>query len=140
VTSATRPADQEPETEVAVLQFDAGLPGFPEARSFVVEEIAPESAFSILRCLDADVEFVVTSPSLFFPEYAPDIDDATVEKIGLAEPTDALLLIIVNVGETLADTTANLMGPIVVNLKSLKSVQAVLSTGDFSVKTPLGLS
>ena len=139
MSGASASVEEQVET-IPILTFALGLPGFPDVHQFVVSELAPESPFSVLRSVDAEVEFVVTSPGLFFPDYSPDIDDALIARLGITSDEEALVLVVVNVGATLADTTANLLGPLVVNVRTWDSAQAVLATGDWSVKTPLGLA
>lgn len=125
--------------EVPQLTFTAGLPGFPDAHTFVLlnTELAQEP-FAILRCVeDEALEFVVVPPYLFFPDYSPEIDDATVARIALSDPTDAVLLVILTVGEDAADVTANLLGPIVVNSKTKLAAQAILTTQGYELREPL---
>lgn len=125
--------------ETPHLSFSAGLPGFPDAKTFVLvnTELAVEP-FSIMRCVeDESLEFVVTPPMLFFPDYAPEIDDATVARIGLQSADDALLLVLLTVGEEVAKITANLMGPIVINRKNYSAAQAILVNSEYELRTPL---
>lgn len=108
--------------------FPRGLPGFPGAQHFVLVRIGEEgSLFSALRCVDEELEFVVVPPHEFFPEYAPELDDDTVALLGLETADDALLLAIVTLADAIEDSTANLLGPIVVNRHTQNAVQAVLS-------------
>jgi flagellar assembly factor FliW len=125
--------------EISEIRFPTGLPGFPDAQRFtLVEWGGDDSPFSLLRSLDAgDLEFLVTHPLTFFPDYAPEVDDETVERLGLAGPDDALVLVIVTVPEQAADATANLAGPIVINRHTLQGVQAVLSSPAYDLRTPL---
>lgn len=127
-----------PETDVSHLTFDTGLPGFPEARRFVLVNWGDEgSPFSIMRCLDdAALEFVVVPPVVFFPEYEPEIDDATAEQLKLESGDDALILVIVTLGATATDATANLLGPIVINRHTNVAAQAIL-VGDYELREPL---
>ncbi len=125
--------------ETSQLTFSAGLPGFPDAHTFVLvnNELAVQP-FSIMRCVeDETLEFVVVPPHLFFPDYAPEIDDATVARIGLESSEDALLLVLLTVGEEVSKITANLLGPIVINIKNFAAAQAVLTSGDYELRTPL---
>ncbi|HKN88896.1 MAG TPA: flagellar assembly protein FliW, partial [Acidimicrobiia bacterium] len=76
--------------ELPELHFAGGLPGFPDVRRFVLVRLGDEhSPFSVLRSLDDGpdiapaVEFVVTHPSLFFPDYEPEIDDDIAARLEL---------------------------------------------------------
>jgi flagellar assembly factor FliW len=134
------PAVEDIVTSTPVLNFSLGLPGFPDVRRFAISELAPDSPFSVMKCVDTELEFIVTSPAFFFPDYAPDIDDAVIMRLGIERPEQALVMVIVNVAASLADTTANLLGPIIANVDTWEAAQAVLATGDWSVKTPLNIS
>jgi flagellar assembly factor FliW len=121
------------------LEFATGLPGFPEAHRFVLVHLGdPDSPFSILRSLDQpDLEFVVAPPGMFFPDYEPEIDDSLAGRLALRNADDALLLMIVTVADPPSDSTANLLGPIVVNRHTRSAAQAVLDAGRYATKEAL---
>jgi flagellar assembly factor FliW len=128
------------ETEIPELHLASGLPGFPDARRFVLVRLGDElSPFSVLRHLDDDAgpEFVVTHPGLFFPEYTPEIDDDTAGRLELKSADDALLLVIVTVADPVAASTANLLGPIVVNRHTRAAAQAVLGSSGYATREAL---
>ena len=128
------------ETEIPELLFASGLPGFPDARRFVLVRLGDEtSPFSTLRSIDGDtdLEFVVTHPGLFFPDYEPEIDDETVARLDLGSADDALLLVIVTVAKPIEASTANLLGPIVVNRHTRAAAQAVLSNSGYATREAL---
>ena len=102
------------EPDLPELHFAAGLPGFPDARRFVLIRLGDElSPFSVLRSLDDDpdsrpgLEFVVTHPAMFFPDYEPEIDDDVAGRLELKSAEDALLLVIVTVADPVSASTAN---------------------------------
>ena len=121
------------------IRFATGLPGFPDAHRFALAEWGGDgSPFSLLRSLEHDgLEFLVAHPLSFFPDYAPEVDDETVERLDLTDADDALVLVIITVPETVADATANLAGPIVINRHTLEAVQAVLLSGSYELQAPL---
>lgn len=131
----------EPDTpELQEIRLEEGLVGFSTARRFALVRWGddPETFFSVLRSLDEpDLELVVVPPNVFFPDYAPEIDDAVAATVGLTDAADALLLAVVTVGERPELCTANLLGPVIVNLKTLRGVQAVLSPERYSARQPL---
>ena len=124
--------------EIPELQFPAGLPGFPEAHRFTLVWWGDESSpFSILASLDQEgLEFLVVPPLAFFPLYTPEIDDELVERLGIEDADDVILLVIVTTGENAGEATANLMAPIVINRHTRQAAQAVLSE-DFPLRAPL---
>ena len=128
------------ETEIPELLFASGLPGFPDARRFVLVRLGDEtSPFSTLRSIDGDtdLEFVVTHPGLFFPDYEPEIDDEVVARLDLGSADDALLLVIVTVAKPIEASTANLLGPIVVNRHTRAAAQAVLGNSGYATREAL---
>jgi len=132
------------EPDLPELHFAAGLPGFPDARRFVLVRLGDEvSPFSVLRSLDdgpdnrPGLEFVVTHPGLFFPDYAPEIDDDIAGRLELKSADDALLLVIVTVTDPVAASTANLLGPIVVNRHTRAAAQAVLGNSGYATREAL---
>jgi flagellar assembly factor FliW len=129
----------ETQTEIPELHFAAGLPGFPDHRRFSLVWWGDEDGpFSILVSLDDPrLEFLVVPPGLFFPDYEPELDDDVAERLGLESADDALLLVIVTVGDDPSAATANLLGPVVVNRHTREAVQAVLVEGDHSLRAPL---
>jgi flagellar assembly factor FliW len=126
--------------ELPELHFASGLPGFPDARRFVLVRLGDDlSPFSVLRSLDnpTDLEFIVTHPGLFFPDYAPEVDDDTADRLELKSADDALLLVIVTVTDPVAASTANLLGPIVVNRHTRAAAQAVLGASGYNTREAL---
>ena len=130
---------EQPQAGTGELRFDDGLPGFPAAHRFTLSPWgADDSPFSVLQSADdADLRFVVVPPELFFPDYAPEIGDDDAERLGLEASDDAILLVVVTLGERAADATANLLGPIVVNRHTLAGAQVVCSQQDLPARAPL---
>ena len=133
-----------PEEHLPELYFAGGLPGFPDARRFVLVRLGDEaSPFSVLRSLDdgeddrPGLEFVVTHPAMFFPDYEPEIDDDVAGRLDLQSGDDALLLVIVTVADPVSASTANLLGPIVVNRHTRAAAQAVLGSSGYATREAL---
>jgi flagellar assembly factor FliW len=125
--------------DVPELVFPTGLPGFPGERRFaLVRWGAFEGPYSLMVDLDnPDVRFLVMPPYVFFPDYVVDLDDAIAAKIHLDKAENCLLLVIVTLGSTPEEATANLLGPVVVNLETREGVQAVLAESGYSTRVPL---
>lgn len=124
---------------LAVLDVPAGLVGVPEAHRYSLARWGgDDSPYALLRALDVDdLEFVVVPPSAFFPDYAPVIEDDLVADLELEGADDAVVLVIVTVGDPVERSTANLLGPIVVNRHTHRAAQAVLSPDEHDARRPL---
>ncbi|WP_331273170.1 flagellar assembly protein FliW [Motilibacter deserti] len=132
--TATPPAQQE----LPSLVFPSGLPGFSEARQFALVRLDDAGTAYSLRSLEhEDLRFVVMPPGLFFPDYAPEIDDEAAAELGLERAEDALVLLVVTPGESVDKATVNLMAPVVINLRTNQAAQVVLTGSDLPLRAPL---
>jgi flagellar assembly factor FliW len=125
--------------DVPELHFSHGLPGFPGERRFALLRWgAFEGPYSLMVDLDdPQVRFLVMPPHAFFPDYVVDIDDVVAAKVHLERAEDCLLLVIVTLTGQPEDATANLLGPVVINLQTREGTQAVLAESGYSTRTPL---
>ena len=128
------------ETQLPELIMSGGLAGFPDAERYALVEVPDASPLFLLRSLDQEgLEFVVVPPGVFFPDYAPELDDASAERLGLTDAADALLLVVITVGSGAADATANLLAPVVINQRTSRAAQVILQ-GDWPLRAPLARS
>ena len=140
VEPVTPELEQTEAVELPALHFVGPVAGFPSHRSYVLMEIDPASMVCALRSLDdPDVRFLVLPPGPLFPDYAPEISDDWAETLELTRAEDALVLVIVNPGTSIADATVNLMAPIVINTVTLRAAQVVLAE-DLPLRAPLPLN
>jgi flagellar assembly factor FliW len=110
------------------LHFPLGLPGFPDAKDFVVERWGDlDTPFSVMRGTSRSVEFLVVDPEVFFPDYDAVIDGETAAMLELDDAAQGRVLVIVTATGPARDATANLLGPIVYNPSVGRAVQAVMS-------------
>ena len=125
--------------ENAELHFAAGVPGFPLAKSFSVKPWGNEpTPFYVLECADVvGLRFVAVRPVVFFPWYEPRFGPEVYEAVDAGGPEDILVLVILTLHGTAEKSTANLLGPLVVNAATGQAVQAVLSGSGYSPATPV---
>lgn len=126
-------------TTLPTIEFVAPIPGFPESRRFVLVRLGDEGLLYALTSLDnPDLRFLVVPPAPFFPDYAPEIGDDTLELLGGPDADQLLLLLVVTAGE--AGTTVNLLAPIVVDQGHRRAVQVILTGSDLPVRAELTAS
>lgn len=132
---------ETPSEALPALYFVGPIAGFPGHSAFVLTEIDPESIVCALRSLDdPEVRFLVMPPGPCFPDYEPEITDDWAETLELSRAEDALVLVIVNAGTSVADATVNLMAPIVINTVTLRAAQVVLSDAALPLRAPLSVA
>ena len=120
-------ADELHPDDVPELAFPAGLPGFEELRRFALAHWGPpESPYSRLVSLEVpDVAFLVAPPEAFFDDFDVEVSDDDAALLQLERPEDGLVLVMITVGERVEEATANLLGPLVVNVQSRVGAQLV---------------
>lgn len=129
----------QPETTaLPVIDFVAPMPGFPDDRRFVLVRLEDTGMLYALTSVDsAGLRFLVVPPVQLFPDYAPEIDDDALAALGAGDETDLLILLVVTAGDGVEDATVNLMAPIVLDQRSRRAVQLVLTRSGLSVRQKL---
>ncbi|MDP7028794.1 MAG: flagellar assembly protein FliW [Phycisphaerales bacterium] len=112
--------------EDRLLDFPTGLLGFSSFTRFALLQPDEDGVFYWLQSVDsAELAFVVTDPSRWCDEYEATVRREHMDLLELDEVVDARVFVIVNkYDDTL---TANLQGPLVVNLRNRRGMQIVLS-------------
>ena len=125
------PTEQTP-VDVPELAFPAGLPGFEDLRRFALAHWGgPDSPYARLVSLERPgVAFLVAPPEAFFDDYDVEVRDDDAALLQLDDPADALVLVMITVGERADQATANLLGPLVVNTRARLGAQIVPPEAD----------
>ena len=114
------------------------LPGFPDQRQFTLVQLDEDGVLCQLQSLeDPALSFLVMSPVPFFPDYAPEVSDDVVADLQITSAEDVIVLLVLNAGDTLATTTANLLAPVVVNTATLRASQVILDDPALPLAAPL---
>jgi flagellar assembly factor FliW len=120
------------------LHFDEGLIGCPDWRKFVLEPDAAGPAILLLRSLDeAGVALYVADPFTILPEYEFEVGEEDSRDLALSDPGDAFVLVVLTVHADPASVTANLLGPLVINVRTGRGRQLVLAESGYSVRHPI---
>ncbi|WP_207707027.1 flagellar assembly protein FliW [Heliorestis acidaminivorans] len=121
--------------EKEVFQFPKGLPGFPEEKAFVFLPYQPDSPFAFLQSvITAELTFMLVDPFVFFQGYQVKLRDDDVEDLALSEENPAHVWAIVTVPEKFEKMTANLVAPVVFNVKERKAAQVVLENKEYTTR------
>jgi flagellar assembly factor FliW len=121
------------------IEFPSGLPGFEERRRFAAVKFEHTAPLVFLQSLEDPALCFITLPILAVdPQYKLAVSGEDLGQLGMAhgkQPsigTDVLCLTVIAIRET--GPTANLLAPIVVNLRNLKAVQAVAPESEYSLQ------
>ena len=116
-----------------ILEFPAGLPGFEGCHRFtLVHEEGAKNILMLQSVDDPQIVFSVAGPDTLGVNYEFSLSDEETALIELAEPSDASVAVIVHKAPrenspATAGLQANFMAPIVINSRSRKGLQKVIS-------------
>ncbi len=124
----------EPDSE---LEFPCGLPGFESRKRFVAVTFPASEPLIYLQSLEDPGLCFITMPLLAVdPRYRLNVSKEDLTLLGLPaafQPRfgeDVLCLTVLSMREE--GPTANLLAPIVVNLRNRHAVQAIAPEGEYS--------
>jgi flagellar assembly factor FliW len=147
--------------EVPEIELLRPLPGFPDLTRYVLVRIgsgdadaapecgesAPESGEAELESGEAEpvlyelrslerpaVRFLVAVPTAFFPDYSFELDGGACAELELTEAEEAVVLVLLTIGDDSTSTTANLLAPVVINARTRSAAQVILSGTDWPVR------
>jgi flagellar assembly factor FliW len=110
-----------------VVTLPLGMPGFPEARAFVVLDHRPGSIFRWLQSIDdPSLAFVVIDPLLVHPDYPLDLVRRSLAFVDVADDEPLALFVLCTVPPAPGTATANFMAPVGVGIHSRRGAQVVL--------------
>jgi flagellar assembly factor FliW len=88
-----------------------------------------------MQALDgSDICFVCVESFLIYPDYSLTIPNKTIQLLDLKEPGEALILSLVTVRKNIEDITANLMSPIVINMRNSQAQQVIIENSNYPVR------
>jgi flagellar assembly factor FliW len=121
--------------EEQIFNFPAGIFGFPDARSFAFLP-AEREGFYWLQCVqDPPLAFILVDPFVFFDGYAVDVGAADLADLQVAGASEVAIFAIVTLPASPGGSpTANLQGPVALNLPSRRGKQLALQDGKFGVR------
>lgn len=119
------------------VHFPEGLPAFEEVKDFLLLAKEEEAPFMWLQALNVpNLAFIVADPFVLHPSYRPDLLEEDCSQLKIEKPEEAFLLVIINLHTQEEEgTTANMVGPIVINWKEQTGKQVILRNHlDYSVR------
>jgi flagellar assembly factor FliW len=120
-----------------VITFPDGLLGFPECRSFLLCPGGSDGVFWLQSTEFEPLAFLLVDPFHFFDGYAVELSDVDVARLHPAAPSDIAILATVTLNG--ASATANLQGPIAINVATSRARQVIAADTGYGVRVPLEL-
>lgn len=121
-----------------VITFPTGIPGFEKNKEFVIVSLPEYAPFEWLVCVDGTrLRFAIINPLLFAPEYSPNMQKDQIEDLGIENPEDVLFYVIVTIRENPLESTANLIGPVIINRTRKVGKQIIIDDERYSTQEPI---
>ena len=115
--------------------IEEGLFGLEDVQEYVLLNSSENSPFYWLQALDIpDIAFLLVDPTLVVKDYKLSVVEGDLDSINLKDNDDYLLFSIVNLNNDPAKTTANLLGPLVINKENHKAKQVISTNEKYSVR------
>ena len=122
--------------ETQIIEFDGGLPGFPDCVQFVILDHDRETPLRWLQSLDRpEVAFLIAEPDQVVPGYRFDMPVGVLPAIGWNEgdeATDLGVFLILNVED--GELTANLGAPVIVHVRERRALQVIVDDPDIPIR------
>lgn len=122
--------------ETDIIAFPEAIPGFPEEKGFILIPLDEESPFYYLQSVKTkELCLIIANPFIFFPKYEFKLDAETISKLEIDEkqPNIAIYTIL-TISEDFKKTTANLLGPVIININNKKGLQFISQNNDYNTK------
>ena len=114
-----------------------GLGGFEEHHSYAVITDADSPVEWLQATGDPAIVFALLEPFVFVPDYAFEMADADAVALGLQQPEDAVVRVILTLRESASEITANLLAPVVLNPQTRLARQIVLQDTSLPLRYPV---
>ena len=119
----------------SLIAFPTGLYGFPECRSFVLVPTARDGVYWLQSADYAALAFLLVDPFKVAPGFSVDLTAADVAELGADEASAVAVLAIVTLPRSRAEQpTANLQGPLALNLRGQRGKQLATSSSEYGMR------
>lgn len=116
-----------------VITFAQGMPGFESTKEFVLFTRPEHEPFHWMASVNGPaVQFVLINPLIFRPDYDPIVASAEIRSLDVHDPKELLLYCIVTVHADMRQSTANLAGPLFVNIRTRRGKQILVDDARWS--------
>ena len=122
-------------TDDQVIEVRKGIFGFARYSKYIIMERKENFPFKWLHCIeDPNLAFVLVDPLLFFPNYRIEPEQKDLEELQVKDQEELAIYVIVTITSDPNLTSANLIAPLVLNLKKKKAKQIVLPRSPYTIK------
>ena len=122
----------------SVVDMAEGMLGFTEFRKFVLIRHNEGSPFLWYQAVEEpNLAFVIVDPFTFFPDYEVLLSREDLDALEATELGNLAVFSVVVIPENPEDMTANLRGPVLINVEKKIARQVVLNDDRYSPHQPI---
>jgi len=117
--------------------FPNGIYAFEDLKNFYILQMDDENVFQLLQSEDKqEIAFIIVNPYLFKKDYVLNIREEDLKEIGIKDSqcAEKSLSVYAIVTVTESSMTANLLGPLVINMDQKSGKQALALNEEYSTK------
>lgn len=119
----------------SVLTFPTGLFGFPECRRFALVPAGRDGLYWLQSIEHSTLAFLLADPFQFFRGYAVELTAGDRVELAAQSASDVAVFVIVTLPQSRgAQPTANLQGPVALNLRAGLGRQLAIANGEWGVR------
>ncbi len=116
-----------------IIHFPQGLLGFPEEKVFAFVPYQSDSPFAFLQSVDKpNLAFLAVDPFVYFKDYEFEFDDKFSRELEVSSSDELQIINAVSLIDKPENMTANLLAPLVINVKTRQGVQIVLDHSSYT--------
>jgi Uncharacterized protein conserved in bacteria len=120
-----------------IIELEQGFYGFGQYHRYALIDAVQKPFIWVQSLEKTDLAFLALDPFLFRPDYEIDIEDSLLVPLAIESPSDVLVFSLITVPGDGNPITANLQGPLIINRKNNKAIQAILADPRWQTKHDL---
>jgi len=118
-----------------IINFPKGILGFEQLHKYVILQRDDSEPFRWLQSLeDPNLAFVISNPAFFFPNYKIEMNLRELEDIECFEDSTLETYVIITIPNDISQMSANLQGPLLINVDSNLGKQVVLVNSPYTIQ------
>jgi flagellar assembly factor FliW len=124
-----------------MIQFDEGIFGFPDCHRYVLVATERDGLYWLQSADHSTLAFLLVDPFLHFDDFAVELGVAERRELDVEDQADVVILSIVTLPQSRAERpTANLQGPLALNLRARRGLQLAIAESRWGVRCPVDLT
>jgi flagellar assembly factor FliW len=116
------------------ITLPGGIIGFATAREFALLPAGPENFYWLQSLEHTTLAFLLVDPFPYFADYSIDVPDQVVARLSAERAADVSVLVVLTLAGEGQGATANLQGPILINLAAGIGEQYVVQNSPYSTR------